>query len=632
MLYNRNCVDYFSGFRGCTVRLAVGLSFVLVFALLLSAQAEDLILMGTLSTPDQTSHLQGLDNADGLLYAVADNPGKVSCTYLINRWTAALVRDACFSSWIGACDDDSLNFKSNAFILGDCPGCGDYVVGDECGAIVRYEWGEDFGPDTMQTFKPTSFETYASGLVYQSDYYYAVDPALDEIHLIDRYGLGTEITVDLPSWIEDASGLTIRGENFLIVESSSDSLYEVDLEGVLVATYYMPGLTAGFPTGVTLIGDSLYVCSQDTTIKIYVFGETYTEPVPTGEQVEVVVVPDEFAVVFEIVTGEGEIEVTVSPLQPCPPPGGVRFFSDFYDVSTDAVFEYAAVVDLMTDTPLPDDVDPRQVRVFVRPSGTPCEPWRDVTVAPVEFAQEPGRSPSLVWLTRTRSEDDEFSVFALGEDRRHPRFVINLKFAYLDSAINGNQTSIPEETYTQLKALFEASRAAFDALNYRRAIRFLNEIADIARETPGIPHAYNPEEPGSNIAGQIISRAHTLRFSISLLISRRKTTSEIPPEGANPPATETGQTGPGLNLTPNPAVSGCTIDLSGRGDHAVSLAIYSVKGELIRTLLDGGRVTGRRTITWNGRNNAGESVAAGTYFVVLKEGDQSLTKKVVLKR
>jgi flagellar hook assembly protein FlgD len=46
----------------------------------------------------------------------------------------------------------------------------------------------------------------------------------------------------------------------------------------------------------------------------------------------------------------------------------------------------------------------------------------------------------------------------------------------------------------------------------------------------------------------------------------------------------------------------------------VSLHVYSTTGQLVRTLVDREMETGRHQAQWNGRNEAGQVVAAGIYL------------------
>jgi flagellar hook assembly protein FlgD len=63
----------------------------------------------------------------------------------------------------------------------------------------------------------------------------------------------------------------------------------------------------------------------------------------------------------------------------------------------------------------------------------------------------------------------------------------------------------------------------------------------------------------------------------------------------------------------------------------VQLRIYNVAGQLIRTLVNEARTPGEvHTATWDGRNDAGQSVSSGVYFYKLVAGTFVQTKKMVL--
>ena len=50
----------------------------------------------------------------------------------------------------------------------------------------------------------------------------------------------------------------------------------------------------------------------------------------------------------------------------------------------------------------------------------------------------------------------------------------------------------------------------------------------------------------------------------------------------------------------------------------MTLRIYDVSGRLIRTLVDEPQTAGEKTVTWNGRDTQGRSVASGVYFYRLQ--------------
>lgn len=67
----------------------------------------------------------------------------------------------------------------------------------------------------------------------------------------------------------------------------------------------------------------------------------------------------------------------------------------------------------------------------------------------------------------------------------------------------------------------------------------------------------------------------------------------------------------------------------------VTLAIYNVKGEMVRQLALGHKAAGsylsrNRAIHWDGKNQSGEKVATGVYFYRFTAGDFSATRKMLI--
>ncbi len=81
---------------------------------------------------------------------------------------------------------------------------------------------------------------------------------------------------------------------------------------------------------------------------------------------------------------------------------------------------------------------------------------------------------------------------------------------------------------------------------------------------------------------------------------------------------------------PNPFNPSTTIKYRVANQTNVALKVYSVSGQLVRTLVTGAQQPGYYTIQWNGLNNAGEQVSSGVYFYRLAAGDQTSTKKMML--
>jgi hypothetical protein len=92
-------------------------------------------------------------------------------------------------------------------------------------------------------------------------------------------------------------------------------------------------------------------------------------------------------------------------------------------------------------------------------------------------------------------------------------------------------------------------------------------------------------------------------------------------------------TAPGLHQNfPNPFNPGTTIryDLRNRGH--VTLTIYNILGQEIRTLIDEVRPEGFWSIEWDGRDNRGAAVASGVYLCKLETPGHSSSRKMTLVR
>ena len=83
--------------------------------------------------------------------------------------------------------------------------------------------------------------------------------------------------------------------------------------------------------------------------------------------------------------------------------------------------------------------------------------------------------------------------------------------------------------------------------------------------------------------------------------------------------------------TPNPFNPSTSIsyDVAAPGG-VVTIAVYDVAGRLVRTLVAGAERPGKKGVTWDGRDDRGESVASGVYFYRLTAGERTPTKKMVL--
>lgn len=83
---------------------------------------------------------------------------------------------------------------------------------------------------------------------------------------------------------------------------------------------------------------------------------------------------------------------------------------------------------------------------------------------------------------------------------------------------------------------------------------------------------------------------------------------------------------------PNPTRSNTTISYELGREAPVTLAIYNIRGQRVRVLLDGIVQSGTNFVEWNGKDSAGRELASGVYFYRLVAGDQSVTRRMIVIR
>jgi hypothetical protein len=80
---------------------------------------------------------------------------------------------------------------------------------------------------------------------------------------------------------------------------------------------------------------------------------------------------------------------------------------------------------------------------------------------------------------------------------------------------------------------------------------------------------------------------------------------------------------------PNPFNPGTSIQFSIANSEKVDLAIYDIRGRLVRTLIDHELYSpGYYTVSWDGTDNHGQRVASGVYFTKMQAGKYVATRKM----
>lgn len=85
-----------------------------------------------------------------------------------------------------------------------------------------------------------------------------------------------------------------------------------------------------------------------------------------------------------------------------------------------------------------------------------------------------------------------------------------------------------------------------------------------------------------------------------------------------------------LQNVPNPFNPSTTITFEIAETGTVHLKVFDVKGHLVRTLLQGTQSAGLQSVVWDGKDNEGRVLAAGTYFYQLSSSEGTATRRTLL--
>jgi flagellar hook assembly protein FlgD len=85
-------------------------------------------------------------------------------------------------------------------------------------------------------------------------------------------------------------------------------------------------------------------------------------------------------------------------------------------------------------------------------------------------------------------------------------------------------------------------------------------------------------------------------------------------------------------IYPNPFNPRATIEFDLAQAGRAELAIFDMRGRLVRIMMSGTQPRGRDRTMWDGRDNVGRAMATGTYFCRLKTDQVSRIRKLTLAR
>jgi hypothetical protein len=83
---------------------------------------------------------------------------------------------------------------------------------------------------------------------------------------------------------------------------------------------------------------------------------------------------------------------------------------------------------------------------------------------------------------------------------------------------------------------------------------------------------------------------------------------------------------------PNPSYNSANIFYTLPKAETVKLAVYSITGQLVRSLVNNNQAAGEHRVSWDGRDGKGNRVAAGIYLYRLAAGNNTASGKIVMLR
>jgi hypothetical protein len=83
---------------------------------------------------------------------------------------------------------------------------------------------------------------------------------------------------------------------------------------------------------------------------------------------------------------------------------------------------------------------------------------------------------------------------------------------------------------------------------------------------------------------------------------------------------------------PNPFLSSTTIPVFTSKEGLLSIDIWSILGQKVKSLRTGRMSAGRHDISWDGTDDQGDRLPNGSYYIRLLRDGKSASRKIILKR
>jgi hypothetical protein len=184
-----------------------------------------------------------------------------------------------------------------------------------------------------------------------------------------------------------------------------------------------------------------------------------------------------------------------------------------------------------------------------------------------------------------------------------------------DATLNGG--------LVELKARSDSARYMYGAMNWDSCEAAVNgqDLSELSSVRDGDRYLQYRLELWSNADSSQTPLVHEVRVEYEPAVGIEYS-GGIGGHAPSPPL---------LRVWPNPFSGTTRVSCSFTGGGHARLAVYDITGRLIRILLEGETQPHESGVSWDGRDDSGEALPSGIYFLRLEEeGEGSASKKVVL--
>ena len=146
----------------------------------------------------------------------------------------------------------------------------------------------------------------------------------------------------------------------------------------------------------------------------------------------------------------------------------------------------------------------------------------------------------------------------------------------------------------------------------------------------GTEYIGNGAEPIVNALVTLTDQADAQRTFSAYTNDQGQYSIEIPSTGVNDPDANNPGNFTLLQNYPNPFNPSTVIGYALNKPSHITIEIYNILGQKIRTLLDGYQTAGPGHVKWDASNDAGQGVPAGVYIYSLQADGVNVNKKMLL--